>query len=190
MAWVLDPAHTTIGFSARHMGLSTVRGRFTGFTGSIELDPSDLPAARGKVEVEMASIDTGNEQRDEHLRSPDFFDVASFPKMTYSVKSITREGSDDGYRVVGDLTIKEVTREVAFDFDYAGEGKDPYGNRRVGGSLTTTIKRSDWGLTWNVALETGGWLVSDKVRIEIDGQLTESDEAVEETAEAQVAQPA
>lgn len=190
MAWVLDPAHTTIGFSARHMGLSTVRGRFTSFTGSIELDPSDVTAAKGTVEVDMASIDTGNEQRDEHLRSPDFFDVERFPKMTFEVSSVTREGSEGDYRVVGDLTIKDITREVEFDFEYAGEGKDPYGNRRVGGSLTTTIKRTDWGLTWNVALETGGWLVSDKVRIEIEGQLTESEEAAEEAAEEQATQPA
>jgi polyisoprenoid-binding protein YceI len=172
------------------MGLSTVRGRFTSFTGSIQLDPADLTSARGAVEVDMGSIDTGDEKRDEHLRSADFFDVERFPKMTFTVGSVTRQGSADTYRAAGNLTIKDVTRPVEFELDYAGEGKDPYGNRRVGGSMTTTIKRSDWGLTWNVALETGGWLVSDKIKIEIDGQLTESEEAVEEAAEEEAAQPA
>jgi polyisoprenoid-binding protein YceI len=166
------------------MGLSTVRGRFTQFGGSIDLDPADIGSAKGRIEIDTASIDTGNEQRDAHLRSPDFFDVERYPKMTFEVKSIEPK-RDDHYRVVGDLTIKDVTREVELDYEHAGEGKDPYGNRRLGGSLSTTIKRSDWGLSWNVALEAGGWLVSDKIKIEVDGQLTESAEAVEEMAEAE-----
>jgi polyisoprenoid-binding protein YceI len=132
----------------------------------------------------MASIDTGNEQRDEHLRSPDFFDLQRYPKMTFQLKSVTPRGGDR-YGVVGDLTIKDVTREIELDYEHAGVGGDPYGNRRLGGSLSTTIKRSDWGLTWNVALERGGWLVSDEIKIEVDGQLTESQDAVEELAEGQ-----
>lgn len=186
MAWVIDPAHTTIGFSARHMGLSTVRGGFTRFDGSVEVDPSDPTTARGRIEVDMASVDTGNEQRDQHLRSGDFFDVERYPKMVFEAKSITRTG-DDRYKVVGDLTIKDVTREVELDYEHAGAGQDPFGNHRIGGRLTGTIKRSDWGLTWNVPLEAGGWLVSDKIRIEVDGQLTETSDAAEEQAEAEAA---
>lgn len=190
MAWKLDPAHTTIGFSVRHMGLSKVRGRFTSFSGSIDVDPSDLTTARGEVEIDTVSIDTGNADRDAHLRGPDFFDVESHPKMTFVAKSVTRGKAEDTYRVVGDLTIKGVTKEVELELEYAGEGVDPYGNRRVGGSLSGTIKRSDWGLTWNVALETGGWLVSDNIKIEIEGQLAESADAVQETAEAEGTQSA
>ncbi len=184
MAWVIDPAHTTIGFSARHMGLSTVRGRFTRFNGNVELDPSDLTSARGRIEIDTSSIDTGNEQRDQHLRSPDFFDVERYPTMVFEAKSITRQGEDE-YKVVGDLTIKDVTREVELDYEHAGAGKDPFGNQRVGGRLSGTIKRSDWGLSWNVPLEAGGWLVSDKIRVEIDGQLTATAEEAEKEAQAE-----
>ena len=184
MAWTIDPAHTTVGFSARHMGLSTVRGRFIRFNGTIDVDPNDLATAGGRIEVEMASVDTGEEQRDNHLRSPDFFDVERFPTMSYVVKSVTSKGAEH-YEVVGDLTIKDVTREVMFDLEYAGEATDPYGNRRVGGSLTTTLKRSDWDLKWNVPLDTGGWLVSDSVQVEIEGQLTESRQAAEQEADAE-----
>ena len=184
MAWVIDPAHTTVGFSARHMGLSTVRGRFNKFEGSLELDPKDISSARGRVEVDLASVETGNKDRDAHLRSPDFFDVERFPKMVFVPKSVSSSG-DDTFKVVGDLTIKDVTREVELRYEHSGEGVDPYGNRKIGGTLTGTIKRSDWGLTWNVALETGGWLVSDKIKLEIDGQLAESKEAAEELANAE-----
>lgn len=189
MAWVIDPAHTTVGFSARHMGLSTVRGRFTSFAGAIDLDPQDASTARGSIEVDMDSVDTGNADRDTHLRSGDFFDIETYPRMTFVLKSVEPDG-DDLYRVHGDLTIKDVTREVTLRYEHSGEGKDPWGNRRLGGTLSGTIKRSDWDLKWNVALESGGWLVSDKIKIEVDGQLTESAEATEETAEAQSRVPA
>lgn len=184
MAWTIDPAHTTVGFSARHMGLSTVRGRFTDFAGTVDVDPSDLPRTRGKVEIRTASVDTGNEQRDGHLKSGDFFDVEHFPVMTFDVKSIAHKGGSD-YEVTGDLTIKDVTREVRLDYEHAGEGKDPWGNRKLGGTLTGSISRADWGLTWNVALEAGGLLVSDKIKIEVEGQLAESKEAVKEEASAE-----
>ena len=182
MAWTVDPAHTNVGFSVRHMGLSTVRGRFTNFDGGVEGDPSDVSTANARLEIDTASIDTGNEGRDEHLRSPDFFDVERFPKMMFVTKSITPKGGDR-YRVVGDLTIKDVSREIELEYEHAGEGVDPYGNRRLGGTLTGTIKRSDWGLTWNVALETGGWLVGDKIKLEIDVQVTESQDAVEQESD-------
>lgn len=184
MAWEIDPAHTTVGFSARHMGLSTVRGRFTEFDGSIEVDPGDITSATGRVEVDLASVETGNRDRDAHLRSADFFDVERFPKMVFVPRSVTPSG-DDTFKVVGDLTIKDITREIQLRYEHAGEGVDPYGNRKIGGTLTGTIRRSDWGLTWNVALEAGGWLVSDKIKLEIDGQLAESKGAAEGLAEVE-----
>jgi len=185
MTWIIDEAHTNVGFSARHMGLSTVRGTFKSFTGEIDLDPADLTRATGEVVIDAASIDTRQPDRDAHLKSPDFFDVEKFPKITYKAKSIT--GSGDTFTVIGDLTIKDVTREVEFKYDHAGEDKDPYGNRKVGGALTGSINRGDFGLTWNVALEAGGLLVSDKIKIEVEAQLAESKAAVAEEAAAESA---
>ncbi len=179
MAWTIDPAHTTVGFSARHMGLSTVRGRFTKFGGDVELDPANLTRTKGRAEIETASIDTGNADRDAHLRSADFFDAERFPKIVFEVRQIESAGQDR-YRVTGDLTIRDVTRPVELEYEHAGEGKDPYGNRKLGGTLRGSINRSDWGLTWNVALEAGGFLVSDRINIEVEGQLAETAEAVRE----------
>ena len=181
MVWTIDTAHTTVGFVARHMGLSKVRGQFTKFDGTIEGDPSDITTAKARFEVDLASVDSGNPDRDGHLKSADFFDVEKNPTMTFVSKSIT--GSGDEYKVLGDLTIKGVTKEVELTYEHGGEGVDPYGNRKLGGTLTGTIKRSEWGLTWNVALEAGGWLVSDNIKIEIDLQVAESKEVVEQEAE-------
>jgi polyisoprenoid-binding protein YceI len=181
MAWAIDPAHTTVGFSARHMGLSTVRGRFTRLEGSIDVDPSDPTSARGRVDIDLASVDTGNEQRDGHLRSGDFFEVENHPTMTFVITSATPI-DDETIRIDGDLTIKGVTRPVELLYRHAGEGTDPFGNRKLGGTLTGEIRRSDWDLRWNVPLESGGWLVSDKVKIEVDGQLVASAEAGEHAA--------
>ena len=177
MAWTIDTAHTTVGFMARHMGLSKVRGQFTSFSGSVEGDPTDITTARARFEVDLASVDSGSPDRDAHLRSPDFFDVENHPTMVFQSRSVIRDGDD--HKVVGDLTIKGITREVELAYEHGGEATDPYGNRKVGGTLTGTIKRSDWDLTWNVPLDTGGWLVSDNVTIEIDLQVAESREAVE-----------
>lgn len=184
MSWSIDKAHTTVGFSARHMGLSTVRGRFTEFEGTIDGDPSDVTSAGARIEVDLASVETGQAQRDEHLRTSDFFDVEKYPTMTFVSKRVTPKGGDH-YTVVGDLTIKDVTHEVELDYEHAGEGVDPYGNRKIGGTLTGVIKRSDWGLKWNVALETGGWLVGDKVKLEIDFQVSEDRAAAEAEAAAE-----
>ena len=178
MAWEVDPAHTTIGFSVRHMGLSTVRGRFTKFDGTIEGDPNDISGATARLEVDLSSIETGDEKRDQHLRSADFFDVENAPKMIFVSKRIVPAG-ENRYRVVGDLTIRDVTREIELEYEHAGEGTDPYGKRKAGGTLTGTINRKDWGITWNVALETGGFLVSDKIKLEIDVQVAESDESAD-----------
>lgn len=189
MAWTIDTAHTTVSFSARHMGLAKVRGAFDRFDGEIGGDPQNITAAEGRFEIELASVDTGNEDRDAHLRSADFFDVERHPKMTFVSRSVEPAG-EGVFKVAGDLTIRGVTKPIELIYEHGGEGLDPYGNRKVGGTLTGTILRSEWGLTWNVALETGGWLVSDKVQIEIDLQVAESKEAVEQEARAEAEAPA
>jgi len=191
MSWTIDPAHTTVGFSAKHLGLSTVRGKFTKFDGELDVDLNDLTTARGHVEIDTASIDTGHEQRDGHLRSPDFFDVEKYPTITFDVKSVAKGTDDDSFRVTGGLTIKDVTKDVTLDYEHAGEGTDPYGNRKAGGSLSGTINRADWGLRWNVPLGGGGLLVSEKIKLEIDGQIAEAKEAdVQGAAEAEAKEPA
>ena len=178
MTWTIDTAHTSVGFKARHMGLSKVRGQFTSFRGEIEGDPTDISTAKARIEIDLASVDSGNPDRDGHLKGPDFFDVENHPTMVFQSTSVARDSDD--YKVVGDLTVKGISREVELDYEHGGEATDPYGNRKVGGTLTGTIKRSDWDLTWNVPLDTGGWLVSDNVTIEIDLQVAESQEAVQE----------
>lgn len=183
MAWTIDTAHTSVGFVARHMGLSKVRGQFTSFKGEVEGDPKDITSARGRVEIDLASIDTGNADRDAHLKSADFFDVEKYPTMVFETKEIKAEDGD--YKVVGDLTIKDITKEAVLDYEHGGEGVDPYGNRKIGGTLTGTINRRDWELNWNVPLDTGGVLVSEKIKLEIDFQLAESQEAVAQEAEAE-----
>lgn len=188
MAWTIDPAHSSVGFTARHLGLSKVRGLFTRFSGEVDGDPSDLTTASGRFEVEMASVDTGSPDRDAHLKSADFFDVEKYPAMTFASRSVVKEGDD--FKVVGDLTIKDITREVTLDLEHGGEQTDPYGNRKVGGTLTGTINRSDWGLTWNVPLDSGGWLVSEKIALEIDLQVAENKQAVEEEVGAEKAMSA
>jgi polyisoprenoid-binding protein YceI len=185
MAWTLDPNHTSVAFSAKHLGVATVRGHFAKVDGEIELDdPSDPTTGRGTIVIDAASVDTGNEGRDQHLRGADFLDVENHPRITFNVKRVEPAGGDR-YRVVGDLTIHGVTREVALDYEHSGVVTDPYGNTKVGGTLTGTIVRSDWGLTWNVPLGGGGVLVSDKVKLEIDGELAQTKEAVAAAAVAE-----
>ena len=184
MTWTIDPAHTSLTFVARHMGLSKVRGQFTSVRGEIEGDPAHLESAHGRVEVDLASVDTSNADRDAHLRSPDFFDAANRPTMVFETRRITRRG-DASYEVVGDLTIKGITRAVTLDYEHAGDTIDPFGNHKVGGTLSGAINRRDWGLNWNVPLDTGGVLVSETIGIEIDFQLAESKQAVEAAAEAE-----
>ncbi len=188
MAWTIDAHHTTVGFVARHMGLSKVRGQFTSFQGEVEGDPKSLTDAKGRLEIDMASVDTGSADRDAHLKGEDFFDVEKHPTMVFESKKI--EGSGDTLKVTGDLTIKGITKEIELSYEHGGEQTDPYGNRKIGGSLTGTILRSDWGLKWNVPLDTGGWLVSDKIALEVDFQVAESQDAVVDLAEAEAETPA
>ena len=183
MAWTIDTAHTSVGFVARHLGLSKVRGQFTSFRGQVEGDLEDLTTVRGRVEVDMASVDTGSSDRDAHLKSADFFDVEKHPTMVFETRKVEQDG--DSYKVLGDLTIKGITKPVEFDYEHGGDSVDPYGNHKIGGTLTATVNRRDWGLDWNVRLDAGGLLVSEKIKIEIDFQLAESKEAVEQEAQAE-----
>lgn len=164
-AWQLDTAHSTIGFSVRHMMVSKVRGRFSAFTADI-VTADDLTRSSVVATVEMASIDTGDAGRDEHLRANDFFDVAAHPNMTFRSTGIS--GTDDEVKLQGDLTVKGVSRPVTFDLEVGGVGKDPWGSTKAGFTASTTISRKDFGLEYNAALETGGVLIGDKVTIEVD----------------------
>ena len=166
--WNIDASHSTVGFSIRHMVFSKVRGRFLKYTGAVSLD-ADLAKSSVEVSIDAASIDTGTEQRDNHLRSPDFFDVATFPELTFRSTRVEDLG-DDRLRVIGQLTIRDISREVVLEVERAGEGKDPWGNQRMGFIAKTSIDRKDFGLKWNQMLEAGGVLVGDRVDIELDVQ--------------------
>jgi polyisoprenoid-binding protein YceI len=165
--YTVDVQHTRIGLRARHAMVTTVRGAFTEFAGTAHLDSADPPASSVSLRIKAASIDTGTPDRDTHLRSADFLDVDRFPELVFESTEV-EQLDEDTFRVTGDLTIKDVTRPVSVDFSLTGSAQDPWGQLRVGFEGALTIKRSDWGLTWNTALDTGGVLVSDKIQIEFD----------------------
>ncbi|MFH8975396.1 YceI family protein [Streptomyces sp. NPDC017890] len=166
-AYTIDPAHTTIGFTARHAMVTNVKGKFLDFSGSLHLDGADPSRSTASLDITMDSIDTGSADRDGHLKSSDFFRTDEFPKMTFRSTGAQALG-DDAYRVTGDLTILGTTRPLTIDLEFNGAAKDPFGNERVGFEGKSEIKRSEWGLTWNAALETGGVLVSDKIKLNFD----------------------
>ena len=163
---VLDPTHTTLSFVTRHAMVTKVRGSFEKFEGSAVVDAANPAASSLEVKIETASVDTRNADRDAHLRSGDFFDAEQFPYITFKGTDFAVKG--DVVEVTGDMTIKDVTRSVTFPLEYQGEAKDPFGNTRVGFEGSVQVLRSDFGLTWNAALETGGFLVSDKVTLELE----------------------
>jgi len=167
--WQVDGAHSAVNLTVRHMVISKVRGRFAKWNAKLALDTADHSRSSVEVEIDAASIDTGVADRDAHLRSPDFLDVAKYPALTYRSRRVEAL-SGDRLRVVGDLTIRGATREVVLDVEYGGQGKDPWGNQRVGFTATASLNRKDFGLTWNQALETGGVLVADRVDVEIELQ--------------------
>lgn len=167
--WSIDPAHTHIEFAVRHLMISTVKGRFAEFSGNVQLDPADLTTAKLDVNINVASIDTRVTDRDNHLRSADFFDAANHPAITFTSRKVEQQG--DAYRVVGDLTIRGVTREVPLTVSLEGQAKDPWGNQRMAFAATAKINRADFGLTWNAALEAGGVVVGEEVKITIDVEL-------------------
>lgn len=169
--WQVDPAHTSVTFGVRHMMVSTVRGVFHKVSGSVGFDPKNPEKSWAKLEVDIASIDTREPKRDDHLRSADFFNAAEFPKMTFKSTNIVKKG-DDEYELTGDLTIKDITHPVTFLItDVTGEHADPWGGIRMGASAKAKIKRSDFKMTWNAALEAGGVVVGDDVKIEIEVEL-------------------
>ena len=165
--WKVDPSHSSVGFEVKHLMIATVRGRFTEFEGTLEAAEDDPSNSRAHGTVQVASIDTGDPDRDAHLRSPDFFDVERYPEARFESTRIQHvEGGT--YRIAGDLTIKEVTREVEFDATVEGSGEDPWGNERVGVSVRGSVDRTDFGLTWQQKLAAGGVLVGEEVKILID----------------------
>lgn len=170
MTWVIDASHSVITFSVRHMMISKVRGRFTRFDGTVDFDEQNPTNSKVQVTIDASSIDTRDERRDGHLMSPDFLDVANYPTLTFVSKRVEVIDESHG-RIIGDLTIRGVTREVVLDVEYNGQSKSPWGTISAGFSATTKINRKDWGLTWNVALETGGVLVGEEVTIEIEIEI-------------------
>jgi polyisoprenoid-binding protein YceI len=166
--YTLDGAHTRIGFSARHAMVTTVRGQFKEFEGSAHIDAANPSASSVTVTIKTASIDTGVADRDGHLRSADFFDAEANPEITFVSTAVSRDGDGDDWTITGDLTIKGVVKPVTVEFESTGSARDPFGNLRVGFEGGTAINRKDWGLSWNAALETGGVLVSEKVKLEFD----------------------
>ena len=169
-AWTVDAAHSHVGFSIKHLMIATVRGRFTQVEGTVKVDESDPTTATIDITIPTASVNTGDEKRDAHLRSADFFDAEQHPTMTFRSKRVEAAGGNS-FRVVGDLTIRGVTREVVLDAELLGRAKDPWGQEKAGFEATTKIKRGDYGLTWNAALEAGGVLVGDDVKISIEAEL-------------------
>ena len=161
----IDTSHSTIGFKVRHFTVSNVRGRFGTFEGAIRYNPEDLADSGVEVTIDAASIDTDHQQRDDHLRSPDFLDVENYPTLTF--KSTRVEQDDDGWIMNGDLTMRGVTKPVTFRFDMVGPITDPLGMQRMGIEGSLTIDRRDWGLNWSRAMETGGLFVGHEVKIEL-----------------------
>ena len=178
MSWQIDPSHSEIQFAVRHMMISTVRGRFTEFTGTVELDEAAPTHSSVEVQIAAASIDTRDPRRDAHLASPDFFDAEQYPYLTFKSKRVEQTDANHG-RILGDLTIRDVTKEVVLEVEYAGQAKSPWGTISAGFSAHTTISRKDWGLTWNQSLETGGVLVGDEIKIAIEIEVVKQVEQVE-----------
>ncbi|HLQ31143.1 MAG TPA: YceI family protein [Chloroflexota bacterium] len=167
MSWTIDSSHSQVNFSARHMGIMTVRGHFNDIQATIDFNQDDFTASSVEASINAASLVTNDAKRDEHLRSADFLDVEKYPTITFKSTKIER-AEHDRYRMTGDLTIHGVTRPVTLDVVYSGQIKDPWGNARAGFSAETTIRRSDWGISFNAVLETGGLVVSDEVKIALD----------------------
>ena len=177
MSWQIDSSHSQIQFTVRHMMITNVRGTFDKFTGTVHFDEKNLAKAEIDVTVDTTSVNTKDEKRDGHLKSPDFFDVATFPTITFKSKSITLSGDKKG-KVVGDLTIKGITKEVTLETELVGVAKSPFGSTNAGFNASTKINRKDWNLGWNVALEAGGVLVGEDVTLNIEVELVQVPEQV------------
>jgi polyisoprenoid-binding protein YceI len=171
--WTIDPAHTEVEFAVKHMMIATVKGRFSNIKGAVELP--DVGEPKVEVTIGVASIDTRQEQRDAHLRSPDFFDVERYPEMRFV--STKTESAANGWTVTGELTIKGITRTVTLDVTNEGTARDPWGKERMGVTASTKVDRREFGLTWNAALEAGGFLVGDDIKISVNGELVKENAA-------------
>jgi polyisoprenoid-binding protein YceI len=179
MTWQIDNVHSHVGFSVKHMMVTTVRGQFRNYRGKVNIDPKDFARSTFEGEIDVASVDTGNPDRDNHLRTGDFFDVQNHPTITF--KSTKIEAKDDGqYAVTGDITIRGVTRPIVLDVEYLGTAKNPYGKTVAGLSVRGTLNRKDFGVNFNAVLETGGVAVGEKVKLEVDVEAV----AVEATVAA------
>jgi polyisoprenoid-binding protein YceI len=175
MAWKIDPAHAQVTFSVRHMMIMNVRGHFEKFDGEVYFDEENPALSTVEVRIDAASINTNEPNRDAHLRSPDFLDVENYPYIVFQCKRV--EADDDLHgRIIGDLTIRDITREVVLETEFLGKNQSPWGKTSAGFSAHTKINRKDWGLTWNVALETGGLLVGEEIKIDIDLEIVKQAE--------------
>lgn len=179
MIWKTDASHTTVNFAVRHMMLSKVRGEFQDFDIDFNLDTAHPEQATVEARIQTASVFTKDEKRDAHLRSADFFDAESYPEMVFKSSRIERTGNESA-KLHGDLTIRGVTKPVTLDVSYLGSSKSPWGATSIGFEASTKINREDWGLTWNVALETGGWLVAKEITISIETEFVQQPESVQE----------
>ena len=176
MAWVIDASHSQVTFTVRHMMISNVRGRFETFSGSVDFNEQDPAKSSVDVAIETASVNTRDEKRDGHLKSGDFFEAEKYPQLTFKSKRVQKTSESTG-RITGDLTIRGVTKEVVLEVEYNGQAKSPWGTTSAGFTASTKINRKDWGLNWNVALETGGLLVGDEVKIDIELEIVKQPEA-------------
>src|SRR5512135_2757976 len=177
MTWIIDSAHTEVNFSVRHMMISNVRGQFKTFSGTIDFDETNPANTTVAVQIDVASLSTGDEKRDAHLKSPDFFDTEKYPHLTFHSTRI--DVKDKTHAVLyGDLTIRDMPHEIALDVEFNGLAKSPWGTTSAGFTAKAQIKRKQWGLNWNVALETGGWLVGDDINITIELEIVKQPETV------------
>src|SRR5579863_2336042 len=183
MAWEIDPSHSQATFSVRHLMITTVKGQFKIISGQLHIDEQNPANSWVEAEADVASIDTRDANRDGHLRSPDFFDAEKYPKITFKSTKVERVSGED-FKVTGDLTMHGVTKQVTFDGEYTGQIKDTYGKLRAGMSAKATINRKDFDLNWNVALESGGVMVSENVKVEIDLSTINKQPAAETSANA------
>lgn len=177
MSWQFDPGHTNIGFAGRHMMVSTVRGAFEKFSGTVEFDEQDIIRSRADIQIDAASVNTYNVQRDEHFRSEDFFDVEHYPYITFKSKRVIMQDAHHG-QLIGDLTIRNITREVVLDAEYSGVSQTPWNTYSAGFSLRGKVNRKDWDMKWNMVLAGGGLVASDEIMLAIDLELTRPVEAV------------
>ena len=185
MNWQFDAGHTHIGFTGRHLMVATVRGQFEKFSGTVEFDEHDLTRSKAEIQIEAASVNTHNPQRDEHFRSADFFDVEHYPSITFKSKRVIMQDAHHG-QLIGDLTIRNITREVVLEGEYGGVNQTPWNTYSAGFSLRGKVNRKDWGMSWNMVLAGGGLVAGDEITLAIDLELTKPAEAVAPAQAAEV----